>query len=432
MINKLKTFLTSPWTILGSILIGVITGVYTPHFISNFESVGGIYIMLLKVVVLPFLFATILVGVINLLQKEGSQAMIKKIIIGFLASMFLSAVIGVGTVVITGSEMTPEKKTQLGSLVNNKSDSGSELNITLSEPMPTTPQADPMALAQKFIPENIFATLDRGESLKIVIFCLIFGIALGNLQSEGQRILVNVFQSIQQASISIFKFLNYGLPFALLAMIGAQVAKVGVGIFGTMVEFIVQQTIGGLLVIAAGTIVIWMRAGGSIKNVLHETKETLIVAISSRSSLACIPYAQEALHRLKFDRGSVELTVPLSFTVNRIGSIVYYAIATVFIANIYDAPLGVTGLLVVLFGSILAGLASAGTTGILTVATVAVVCDLLKLPSEAVLVLLIAVDPLMDMIRTASHVHGNVAVSAFVCDKESDSERTQTISTQST
>jgi hypothetical protein len=289
-----------------------------------------------------------------------------------------------------------------------------------------------MALAQKFIPENIFATLDRGESLKIVIFCLIFGIALGNLQSEGQRILVNVFQSIQQASISIFKFLNYGLPFALLAMIGAQVSKVGVGIFGTMVEFIVQQTIGGLLVIAAGTVVIWMRAGGSIKNVLHETKETLIVAISSRSSLACIPYAQEALHRLKFDRGSVELTVPLSFTVNRIGSIVYYAIATVFIANIYDAPLGVSGLLVVLFGSILAGLASAGTTGILTVATVAVVCDLLKLPSEAVLVLLIAVDPLMDMIRTASHVHGNVAVSAFVCDKESDSERTQAISTQST
>jgi Na+/H+-dicarboxylate symporter len=161
-----------------------------------------------------------------------------------------------------------------------------------------------------------------------------------------------------------------------------------------------------------------MRSGLSLATVIRETKETLIVAVSSRSSLACIPYAQEALHKLHFDKGGVELTVPLSFTVNRIGSIVYYAIATVFIANIYDSPLGLTGLVVVLLGSILAGLASAGTTGILTVATVAVVCDLLKLPSEAVLVLLIAVDPLMDMIRTASHVHGNVAVTAFVCDKE--------------
>jgi Na+/H+-dicarboxylate symporter len=203
-------------------------------------------------------------------------------------------------------------------------------------------------------------------------------------------------------------------------MISSQVGKVGVGIFMTMFDFVMQQAIGGFLIIALGTVVIWMRSGLSLATVIRETKETLIVAVSSRSSLACIPYAQEALHRLHFDKGGVELTVPLSFTVNRIGSIVYYAIATVFIANIYDAPLGVTGLLVVLFGSILAGLASAGTTGILTVATVAVVCDLLKLPSEAVLVLLIAVDPLMDMIRTASHVHGNVAVTAFVCDKESE------------
>lgn len=422
MISHLKTFLTSPWTILGSILAGVATGIYTPNSISEFESIGGIYIMLLKVVVLPFLFATILVGVINLLQKEGSQTMIKKIVIGFLASMFISALIGVVTVIATGTEMTPEKKVQLGALVNSKNDSG-ELSITLNEPMPASPAADPMVLAQKFIPDNIFKSLDMGESLKIVIFCMIFGIALGNLKSEGQKILVNVLQSIQQASISIFKFLNYFLPIALLAMIGTQVAKVGVGIFGTMVEFIIQQTIGGLLIVIAGTLVIWIRAGGNIMHVIRETKETLIVAISSRSSLACIPYAQEALHRLKFERSGIELTVPLSFTVNRIGSIVYYAIATVFIANIYDMAMTPTALLIVLFGSILAGLASAGTTGILTVATVAVVCDLLKLPSEAVLVLLIAVDPLMDMIRTASHVHGNVAVTAFVCEKEDESQR---------
>jgi Na+/H+-dicarboxylate symporter len=417
MITNLKTFLTSPITIVGSIIGGVLAGIYTPETISAFESVGGIYIMLLKVVVLPFLFATILVGIMNLLQKEGSQEMIKKIIIGFIGSMFIAAFIGVVTVLVTGTELTPEKKTQLGALVNSKAQTG-DLNITLKEPMPESPAPDPMAMAQKFIPENIFSTLDKGESLKIVIFCLIFGIALGNLKTEGQRILTQVFQSVQQASISIFKFLNYGLPIALLAMIGTQVAKVGVGIFGTMVDFIIQQTIGGLLIIIAGTVVIWMRAGGSIINVLKETKETLIVAISSRSSLACIPYAQEALHKLGFERSGVELAVPLSFTVNRIGSIVYYAIATVFIANIYDAPMNAGSLIVVLLGSILAGLASAGTTGILTVATVAVVCDLLKLPSEAVLVLLIAVDPLMDMIRTASHVHGNVAVTAFVCDKE--------------
>ena len=426
MTFNLKSFLTSPWTIMGSIILGILAGVYAPAASINFESVGGIYISLLKVVVIPFLLATILVGVISLLQKEGSASMIRKIIIGFIGSMFIAAVIGVGTVALTGSEMTPAKQAQLGAIVNDK-DAGTDLNITLKEPMPKPAVVDPMAMAQKFIPENIFNTLAAGESLKIVIFCLIFGIALGNIKSTGQEILVDMLKSVQQASISIFKFLNYFLPFALLAMISSQVGKVGVGIFLTMVEFIMQQAMGGLLVVLLGTFVIWKRSGLSLLTVIRETKETLIVAISSRSSLACIPYAQEALHKLHFDKTGVELTVPLSFTDNRIGSIVYYAIATVFIANIYGASMGITGLLVVLFGSILAGLASAGTTGILTVATVAVVCDLLKLPSEAVLVLLIAVDPLMDMIRTASHVHGNVAVTAFVCDKEITSGSDQSV-----
>ena len=426
MTFNLKSFLTSPWTILGSIILGILAGVYAPAMSINFESVGGIYISLLKVVVLPFLLATILVGVISLLQKEGSATMIRRIIMGFIASMLIAGTIGVGTVALTGSEMTPEKQTQLGAIVNSK-DSGSDLNITLHEAMPVAAHVDPMQMAQKFIPENIFNTLNNGESLKIVIFCLIFGIALGNIKSVGQEIMVDMLKSVQQASISIFKFLNFFLPFALLAMISSQVGKVGVGIFLTMLDFITQQAIGGGLLIIAATAVIWVRSKVSLMEVIQATKETLIVAVSSRSSLACIPYAQEALHKLKFDRSGVELTVPLSFTVNRIGSIVYYAIATVFIANIYGAPMGFVGLAVVLLGSILAGLASAGTTGILTVATVAVVCDLLKLPSEAVLVLLIAVDPLMDMIRTASHVHGNVAVTAFVCEKEIADGQTQRI-----
>ena len=424
MISHLKKFLVSPWIILGSIILGLMAGVYFPTESMYFGSIGGIYISLLKVVVLPFLLATILVGVISLLQKEGSAAMIHRMIVGFCASMFIAGVVGVSTVGILGSEMSIEKKVQLGALVNDKDQNG-DLNITLKEPMPPTVDVSPMQMAEKFIPENIFRSLDMGESLKIVIFCLIFGIAMGNIKSPGQVIMVDMLTSVQQASISIFKFLNYFLPFALLAMISSQVGKVGVGIFTTMFEFIYQQAIGGLIMIILATIVLCWRAKASVMQVINAVKDTMIVAISTRSALACIPYAQESLRRLRFSRAGVELTIPLSFTVNRIGSIVYYAIATIFIASIYNSTLGLIGFLIVLFGSILAGLASAGTTGILTVATIAIVCDLLKLPSEAVLVLLIAVDPLMDMIRTAAHVYGNMAVTSFVCNLDTENGQDQ-------
>lgn len=414
----IKKFLTNPITVLGSIVLGVLAGVWYPAESQLFEGIGGIYLSLLKVVVLPFLLATILVGIVSLLQRDGASRMIKRIVMGFLCSMLIASAIGITSVQLTSGEMTPEKKITLGSLVTSKDNTGNETQMTLQVAEAPVVKTDPFAMFGKFIPENIFSALNMGESLKVVIFCLIFGISLGQIKGAGQQIIIDVLKTIQQASISIFKFLNYFLPFALLAMISSQVGKVGLSIFQMMFEFIGQQMLGGAVIIILATIVIWLRSKVNILQVINEVKQTVIIAISSRSALACIPYAQDALVKLRFDRSSVELMVPLSFTVNRIGSILYYSIATLFIANVYGVTLGVTGLLIVLFGSILAGLASAGTTGVLTVATVAVVCDLLALPHEAVIVLLIAVDPIMDMIRTASHVYGNVAVSSFVCEKE--------------
>jgi proton glutamate symport protein len=412
----IRKFLTHPITVMASILLGVLLGIYEPQFSLRLEGVGGVYLSLLKVVVMPFLLATILVGVVGLLQKEGAASMIKRIILGFVISMMLSSAVGVSTVLITSGEITAENRSNLGSLVTSK-DAGTDLNVSLlSVPPPPVP-TNPFAMFAKFIPENIFASLDMGESLKVVVFCLIFGVALGQVQGSGLQFISESLKAIQYASIHIFKFLNYFLPFALLAMISSQVARVGVGIFGTMLEFIMQQALGGVLILVFSTLVLWWRSKVGVLHLLSTVKDTVIVAISSRSSLACIPYAQNALEKLRYDSSSVELLVPLSFTVNRIGSICYYAISTLFIARIYGIDPGMAGMGVVLLGSILAGLASAGTTGVLTVATVAIVCDLLRLPYEAVIVLLIAVDPVMDMIRTASHVYGNVAVTSFVCDK---------------
>ena len=137
--TRLKNVLTNPWTILISIISSVVCGIYIPDVTINLEVIGSVYISLLKVVVLPFLLATILVGVISLLQREGSASLIRKIVVGFVASMIVAGTIGVGSVLITSSEMTPEKKVQLGSLVNSK-DSSSDINITLHEPMPSVPE----------------------------------------------------------------------------------------------------------------------------------------------------------------------------------------------------------------------------------------------------------------------------------------------------
>ena len=411
----LKKILTNPLTVIGSIVVGVLAGVLYPHFSLQLESLGSIYLNLLKVVVLPFLLATILVGIVGLLQREGASQMIKKIIMGFVLSTLIAGVIGIGATVATRHEMSVEQRVTLGALISSK-DQG-DYEMTLAPIMKEAPRKDPLQGVLKFIPDNIFAALDGAESLKVVIFCLIFGISLGQMRGTGQASILDILRTVQGASIAIFKFLNYFLPFALIAMISSQVAKVGLAIFGVMVDYIMQQAVTGMVMWIVSTAALTWFARTNIMSVIRETRETLMLAISSRSALACIPYAQEALVRMRFQSSPVELMIPLSFTVNRIGSTAYYAVSTLFIANVYGVDLGLAGLATVLIGSMLAGLASAGSTGVLTVATTAVVCDLIGLPSEAMIVLLIAVDPVMDMIRTSTHVYGNLAVASFVCDK---------------
>jgi Na+/H+-dicarboxylate symporter len=415
----LKRLATHPLVVIASICAGVAAGVYLPRFSMDIAVIGTLYMALLKVVVLPFVLATVLGGVVGLLRREGASKLIGRIVIGFTLSMLLASAVGVAVATLTSPDMTVDRKASLGSLVT---DEGSELRMTWAkgEGPATTQTQQPMVL--RFIPDNVFAALDQGDSLKVVVFALIFGISLGSLKERGGTALQEMLRAIQLASIELFRFLNYFLPIALIAMIGSQVASMGLSVFAIMLDFVLQQIGVGALLIVAAMVVLWVRSRNRVAEVINAIRQPLIVALSSRSALVCVPFAQDALRMLRFEAANVELMVPLSFTVNRIGSIMYYAVATVFIANLYGVTLDPSGLLVIVFGSILAGMASAGTTGVLTVATVAVVCDLLKMPSEAVIFLLVAVDPVMDMIRTALQVCGNIAVAGFVCDRTAATE----------
>ena len=200
--------------------------------------------------------------------------MIKRIVVGFLCSMLVASAIGIASVQLTSGEMTPEKKVTLGSLVSSRDNAGNETQMTLQLVATPVVKTDPLMFG-KFIPENIFSALNTGESLKVVIFCLIFGISLGQIKGAGQQVIIDVLKTIQQASISIFKFLNYFLPFALLAMISSQVGKVGLSIFQIMFEFIGQQILGGVVVIILATIVLWLRSKINILQVINEVKQTI-------------------------------------------------------------------------------------------------------------------------------------------------------------
>jgi Na+/H+-dicarboxylate symporter len=181
-----------------------------------------------------------------------------------------------------------------------------------------------------------------------------------------------------------------------------------------VVAFLVVSVV--LLVVAA--VIIWKRSNGTLGQTLNALRGPFALALATRSSATCMPIMIESLvTRLGFARSRVELLVPLTVSLLRIGPVVYYVCATLFIAQIYGRSLSPVEIGIVLTSSVLAGFASAGMTGLVTVSLIGMTCTYLGLPFEAAFILFLAVDPVCDMLRTLVLVIGNTAAVAVVCPR---------------
>lgn len=268
------------------------------------------------------------------------------------------------------------------------------------------------------VPSNIFAALASGDTLKALVFALLFGFAVGQVPSRVSDGLTQSLETVYHSCQTLMRWLNYPLPVVLFCMSAAQMAKTGIGPLQAMAQFVIAFLVASLLALALATIIIWKRSNSTLRQTLNALRGPFALALATRSSATCMPVMIESLaDRLGFARSRVELMVPLSVSLLRIGPVIYYVAATVFIAQLYGKPLGVSELAIILSASILAGFASAGMTGLLTVSLVGLTCSYLGLPFEAAFILFLAVDPICDMLRTLVLVIGNNAAVSLICPR---------------
>ncbi len=283
-----------------------------------------------------------------------------------------------------GRGLDEQAKQVLGQLINQNDRNVLELSLSDPSGDPVVHQVDFWNFLRMLVPPNIFQALYQGLALQIVFFSIIFGIALGSIPSEASDLIINIMQSVLEAFQRLVAWSLYGLPFALVCLIATQVASVGVEIFSAMLKF---------------TVLFWI-VGASF---------------ATRSSFAALPASISAMQDdLCFKREAVSLMLPLGITIGRYGNIVYFALASLFVLQLYNQPLSAAGLTIVAIGSIFAGMATAGSSGILTLAMLGIVLGPLGLPVEAVLIIMMAVDAVIDPMRTFLIVYVNIAATALI------------------
>ncbi|MEM6519151.1 MAG: cation:dicarboxylase symporter family transporter [Cyanobacteria bacterium P01_C01_bin.70] len=410
-------WLRSPWSILISVIVGVYVGTSLPVVATAIAPIGNLYLGLLKMCVLPILLSAISNSLGRLMQSQNAKHYIQRILVVFPTAMLAMSGLAAVIAAITGPGRNLSTATleSLGGLVNQSS---IDLEVSLSGPLPVEESGVNIAsFFVNMVPENIFLALSEGQTLKVLIFAIVFGVSLGLVKGSKTDSLFDILDSFYRAFNQVIHWLTYLLPIGLCSLLATQLSKIGLDVLLSMANFVVVMLAIFVAVYAIATGAISWRAQRSPLVVLRALKDPTILALATTSSLACLPAAIASLHEdLHFDRQTTDLVTPLSITLCRFGSIIYFAAATMFVVQLYQKPLNLSMILILIVGSVFAGMATSGVTGILTLTMLGLVLDPLKLPLDAVLVLFVAIDPIINPFRTLSIVQTGMATTAMIAD----------------
>ncbi len=424
MIGKI---LKNPITILIAVVLGILFGFYEKDIALSWGIVGDMYLNLFQMTVIPILVTSIVASLAQLMKDSNARSHIAKILVVFLIMLAATSVFGTiaGTLARPGKDLGDATTAVLDKIIKSSADTSKD-EMALYDPSQdkTTGGSSLVDFFVNIIPSNIFKSFSNGSILQLVFFSIIFGVAIGFLKEDMSASLIHGVMSLKDSFQKLISWTMYGLPIGLVFLMGKQIAQVGVEILLAMVKFIVIFYIAGLIAMIICSIIIWIKSG--IKNpaaVMKKVMDPIIICFATRNSFAAMPSSISALKGLGFGENMVDLVFPLGLTVLRFGNIMYFALASCFVAQVYDATLPASSLMLIVVGSLLAGTATAGASGLLTLPMISLILDPIGLPVESILVVFMAIDSLIDPMRTLLIVYMNIATTALVAPKETEEER---------
>ncbi len=417
--QKIRAITLNPWVVLASLAAGVALGLLAPALALPLGVVGDLYVDLMKMTVLPFMVSAIIFSLQRLFHEGGTASILGRV--ALVIALATAGVAGLGALTMQtlepGSSLPPETLEAFGRIVGGDLAASDTVISLHGEEAPARNTGLGEMLAG-LVPSNIFAALANGETLKALVFALLFGFAVGQAPTSMADALTHTLETVYHSCQTLTRWLNYPLPVVLVCMSASQLAKTGWAPLAAMTEFVIAFWVASALVLVLALAVLWRRGGSSLGQTLHALRGPFALALATRSSVSCMPAMVESLvGQLGFARARVELLVPLLTSLLRIGPALYYVCATLFVAQLYGRPLSAGELMLALAASAVAGFASAGMNGLVTVSLTGMVCGYLGLPFEAAFILFVAVDPVCDMMRTLVLVVGNTAAVSTICPR---------------
>jgi Na+/H+-dicarboxylate symporter len=383
--------------ILAAMIAGAALGLDWPQAAANLRVLSLIFLRLIKTIVAPLLFATLVGGIAAHANLKTVGRMGVKALIYFECVTTLALVVGLVAINVS------------------KAGVGAKIISPPGESLPTQKLTAAETILHSF-PENIAKSVAEGQVLQVVVFSILFGIALAMVREQKRRPMLEFIESLAE---TMFKFTNvvmYFAPIGVGAAIAYTVASTGVGVLENLAKLVATLYVALVVFVCGVLLPVALMAGVPVRRFLSAVAEPVSIAFGTASSEAALPAAMEGMENFGVPREVVAFVLPTGYSFNLDGSTLYLSLASVFVAQAAGISLSLRQQLLMVVTLMLTSKGVAGVSRAGIVILLGTVGSF-GLPSEPVFVLL-AVDQLMDMARTSVNVLGNCLATVVVAKWE--------------
>ena len=380
-------------------------GFIQDYFVNGlFHVVGTMFIGGLKMLVVPLVTFSLISGVYGI----GDIAKLGRVGVKAFGLFILTTALAITLAITVASIVGP----------------GEGFELTGDQGEFIAPVAPPLTeVIIDLIPDNPVAAYAEGNMLQIIFFTILFGVCMLMVGEPGRKVAEGA-ERLNSIMMQVVTVVMHVAPYGVFALMAKTFALEGLGLIMPMIAYFGVVAVV-LLLHATGTLMLLLKLLGGVSPVmfLRKMRTVQVFAFSTSSSNATIPVnLRTTERRLGVDNPTASFIVPFGATINMDGTAIMQGVATIFIANVYAIDLGMSGYLTVIGMAVLASIGTAGVPGVGLI-MLAMVFNQVGLPVEGI-ALIMGVDRLLDMMRTAVNVTGDAAITTIVAKSEGSLDET--------
>ncbi len=402
--------------ILAGMLLGAVVG-YACHLLAPdaatakaiagyFSIVTDIFLRLIKMIIAPLVIATLVSGLANM----GSSSDVRRIGIRSVAWFLCASLVSLALGIALANVLAPGAGLHLS---QSAADTIAGLNVNGLNFRDFITHA---------FPTSFVDALARNDILQLLVFSVLFGIVLGSIrQQRNVEVLIQAIDGLVPTMLKLTDVVMRLAPIGVFAAVASAITVQGLDVLSTYGRLIASFYLGLALLWGALLLAGYLFLGSSLWDLLRAIREPAMLAFSTASSEAAYPRLTEKLEEYGVDKKVVGFTLPLGYAFNLDGSMMYQAFAAIFIAQAFDIDMPLSTQILML---LVLMLSSKGMAGVArgSVVVVAAVAPMFNLPASGVM-LILAIDQILDMGRTATNVVGNSIATAVVARWETSGVR---------